>query len=422
MLPQSRSLHICSASSSKEPAGKATTSLLLFPPILSVKLQLPESLGRLQKRSENAPGQKSKVTKNYTVLECVAEPCVLIKAAVRGVDCEAVLTATHTLVQPSPLPPLGWGSPEDVWVKMVGREQNYTHSKSFMQTHPAIQPRMRSILLDWLIETFYLAQDYFDRFMLTQDNIEKNMLQLIGITCLFIASKMEEACPPKLSQMAYVTAGTYYEEEILQMELIILKALKWSLCPETAVSWLKLYFQMASMSANSDLLESQFPQEAYVQMTQLLDLCIININSLDFEYRVLAASVLSHFINQETVEKVSGLCTHSLQQCVSWMAPSVEAVSSFGRAALRDFVSIKKEDQHNIQTHLDYMSMLVRGRQSKGSERPVPHTSQQHREERLTLKLKRRTLKSVNQEGRGSGPNQKSSSTGNSSKPEADGL
>ncbi|XP_034057513.1 G1/S-specific cyclin-E2-like isoform X2 [Gymnodraco acuticeps] len=341
--------------------------------------------GRLQKRSENAPGKKSKVTKqsnrkkiqplsklqcekNYTVLECVAEPCVLIKAAVRGVDCEAVLTATHTLVQPSPLPPLGWGSPEDVWVKMVGREQNYTHSKSFMQKHPAIQPRMRSILLDWLIEvseaytlhrqTFYLAQDYFDRFMLTQDNIEKNMLQLIGITCLFIASKMEEACPPKLSQMAYVTAGTYYEEEILQMELIILKALKWSLCPETAVSWLKLYFQVASMSTNSDLLESQFPQEAYVQMTQLLDLCIININSLVFEYRVLAASVLSHFIHQETVEKVSGLCTHSLQQCVSWMAPTVEALSFFGRAALRDFVSIKKEDRHNIQTHLDYMSML----------------------------------------------------------------
>ncbi|XP_063755675.1 G1/S-specific cyclin-E2-like isoform X2 [Eleginops maclovinus] len=320
---------------------------------------MPRRSGRLQNRFENAPGQKGKVTKqsnrkkiqppsklqcekNYTVLECVAEPCVLIKAAVKGVDCEAVLTSTYTLVQPSPLPPLGWGSPEDVWVKMVGREQNYRHSKSFMQKHPALQPRMRSILLDWLIE----------------ENIEKNMLQLIGITCLFIASKMEEACPPKLSQMAYVTAGTYYEEEILQMELIILKALRWNLCPETAVSWLKLYFQMASMTTNSDLLESQFPQEAYVQMTRLLDLCMLNINSLDFEYRVLAASVLSHFINQETVEKVSGLCTHSLQQCVSWMAPSVEAVGFCGTAALRDFVRIKKEDRHNIQTHLDYMTML----------------------------------------------------------------
>lgn len=40
-------------------------------------------------------------------------------------------------------------------------------------------------------QTFYLAQDYFDRFMMTQSNIEKGMLQLIGITCLFIASKME---------------------------------------------------------------------------------------------------------------------------------------------------------------------------------------------------------------------------------------
>lgn len=40
-------------------------------------------------------------------------------------------------------------------------------------------------------QTFYLAQDYFDRFMLTQSNIDKNILQLIGITCLFIAAKME---------------------------------------------------------------------------------------------------------------------------------------------------------------------------------------------------------------------------------------
>lgn len=40
-------------------------------------------------------------------------------------------------------------------------------------------------------QTFYLAQDYFDRFMLTQTSIDKGMLQLIGITCLFIASKME---------------------------------------------------------------------------------------------------------------------------------------------------------------------------------------------------------------------------------------
>uniref|UniRef100_A0A4W6DVV2 Cyclin E2 n=1 Tax=Lates calcarifer TaxID=8187 RepID=A0A4W6DVV2_LATCA len=340
--------------------------------------------GRLQKRSENAPGQKGKVNKvrthkthysegyhmNQLVIESVTKPCIITEVPEKEVriDCDEpgcpVLIARDSSVQPSPLPHLGWGFSEDVWMKMVSKEQNYRHSKSFMQKHPRIQPRMRSILLDWLIEvseaytlhrqTFYLAQDYFDRFMLTQNNIEKGVLQLIGITCLFIASKMEEACPPKLSQMAYVTAGTCYEDEILQMELIILKELRWNLCPETAVSWLKLYFQMASMSANSDLLEPQFPQDAYVQMTRLLDLCILNINSLDFQYRVLAASVLCHFLQQETVEKISDV----IQPCVNWMAPFAESVSQFGRATLRDFVRIK-DDRHNIQTHTDYMTIHV---------------------------------------------------------------
>uniref|UniRef100_A0A665T981 Cyclin E2 n=1 Tax=Echeneis naucrates TaxID=173247 RepID=A0A665T981_ECHNA len=305
---------------------------------------------------------------NKLVLEGVTKPRVLIQSPEKGVrlHCdEPGHPATDPLVGLSPLPLLG--SFEDVCSKMVSKEQNYRHSKSFLQKHPMLQPRMRSILLDWLIEvseayklhrqTFYLAQDYFDRFMLTQANVEKGILQLIGITCLFIASKMEEACPPKLSEMAYVTAGTYFENEILQMELIILKALCWNLCPETAVSWLKLYFQIASMNANSDLLESQFSQDTYIQMTRLLDLCILNINSLDFKYRVLAASVLCHFLQQEEVEELSGLSRDAIQPCINWMAPFVESMSRFGRATIRDFSKIN-DDRHNIQTHTDYMSML----------------------------------------------------------------
>ncbi|XP_041665181.1 G1/S-specific cyclin-E2-like isoform X2 [Cheilinus undulatus] len=322
-------------------------------------------------RKKFQPLSKLQCEKNELVHGGVTKPSVLINSLEKGVKLDLVdadLVSGESLTQSTSLPHLRWGSSQDMWLKMVIREQNYTHSKNFMQKHPNLKPGMRSILLDWLIEvseeytlhrqTFYLAQDYFDRFMLTQDNIEKNLLQLIGITCLFIAAKMEEACPPKLSQMAYITAGTYYEEEILQMELIILKALRWKLCPETAVSWLKLYFQMASMNIKSDLLEQQFSQDVYIQMTRLLDLCILNINSLDFEYRVLAASVLCHFIPQETAEKVSGLSKDAIQPCVNWMAPSVELMSQSDKMMGRDFVKVKEEDRHNIQTHTDYLTML----------------------------------------------------------------
>ncbi|CAB1430253.1 unnamed protein product [Pleuronectes platessa] len=335
--------------------------MLLLVPSEKTKAAMTRQSGRLQKPSENAPGQKSIVSKQINRNK--VQPLLKLQCEKN----QLILKGIVSLARPSPLPPLGWGSSEDVWVKMVGKEQSYRHSEGFTQKHPTLKPRMRSILLDWLIEvsgaytlhrqTFYLAQDYFDRFMLTQNNVEKNMLQLIGITCLFIASKMEEACPPKLSQMVHITAWTYHDEEILQMELLVLKALRWNLCPETAVSWLKLYFQLASMNANSDLLEPQFPRDLYVQMTRLLDLCILSMNSLDFQYRVLAASVLCHFLQQETVEKVSGLSRDVLQPCLNWMAPFVESVGRLGRATPEDFASMK-EERHNIQTHTDYLTML----------------------------------------------------------------
>lgn len=59
---------------------------------------------------------------------------------------------------------------------------------------------MRAILLDWLIEvcevyklhreTYYLAVDYLDRYLSTNIKISKTRLQLIGITCLFVAAKV----------------------------------------------------------------------------------------------------------------------------------------------------------------------------------------------------------------------------------------
>ena len=56
--------------------------------------------------------------------------------------------------------------------------------------HPALQPRMRAILLDWIIEvcevyrlhreTFFLAVDFIDRYLTITRDVPKNRLQLIG--------------------------------------------------------------------------------------------------------------------------------------------------------------------------------------------------------------------------------------------------
>ena len=46
---------------------------------------------------------------------------------------------------------------------------------------------------------------------------------LSGITCLFIASKVEEIYPPKISDFTYVTDGACTDDDILQNEIVILR-------------------------------------------------------------------------------------------------------------------------------------------------------------------------------------------------------
>ncbi|KAG8441764.1 hypothetical protein GDO86_010804 [Hymenochirus boettgeri] len=261
-----------------------------------------------------------------------------------------------------------WGSSKDVWMKMLSKESRYVHSSNILKNHPTLNPDMRSILLDWLIEvaevyslhreTYYLAQDFFDRFMATQKCINKSMLQLIGVTSLFIAAKLEEIYPPKLHEFAYVTDGACSEDDILQMELIILKALNWELCPVTAISWLNLFLQVSSLKESPKLLLPQYSQEQFIQIAQILDLCILHITSLDFQYRILAAAALYHCTSIEVVNKATGLDMESISECVQWMAPFVNVTKRSPSPKLKWFKKVQSEDRHNIQTHTNYLDML----------------------------------------------------------------
>uniref|UniRef100_A0A8C8AGV3 Cyclin E2 n=1 Tax=Otus sunia TaxID=257818 RepID=A0A8C8AGV3_9STRI len=245
----------------------------------------------------------------------------------------------NLFINPSPLPELNWGNSKDVWLNILKKENRYAHCKHFTSLHSSLQPHMRSILLDWLLEvcevyalhreTFYLAQDFFDRFMLTQKNINKSMLQLIGITSLFIASKLE----------------------------VRSSALKWELCPVTIVSWLNLYLQVDALKDVPKVLLPQYSQEKFIQIAQLLDLCILDVNSLDFQYRTLAAAALCHYTSIEVVKKASGLDWDSISECVEWMVPFV-SVAKKVPVKLKNFKKVAAEDRHNIQTHTNYLDML----------------------------------------------------------------
>lgn len=252
-----------------------------------------------------------------------------------------------------PLPILSWANAKDVWRFMCDKDKKSSldrHSK-MLHKHQGLQPRMRAILLDWLNEvcevyklhreTYYLALDYLDRYLSTKVNVSKSYLQLIGITCLFIAAKVEEIYPPKLNEFAYVTDGACAEEDILKQELVILSALKWQTSPITIIGWLGIYMQLnvsrrtpknidnaplkqqameqttiqsSEQQTSSNGIKSSaavipnvvddtfvFPQFSgleYAQTAQLIDLCTLDVAIANFSYSVVAAAAISHTFNK----------------------------------------------------------------------------------------------------------------------------
>ncbi|CAG5096640.1 Oidioi.mRNA.OKI2018_I69.XSR.g14714.t1.cds [Oikopleura dioica] len=280
-----------------------------------------------------------------------------------------------------PLPNITWAEREHVWAELIKREKRHRLDMKVLSHHPEVTPRMRSVLIDWLMEvsevyrlhreTVYNAVTYVDRYLARQTHpVRKNELQLIGVSALFFSAKLEEIYPPKLVDFAYVTDSACTEVEMREMELIMLKKLQWELSTPTAISWLNLYLQVAQLPMNNDHFHlPQYPQETFVQIAQLIDLCLLDIQSLKFLPSQLAAACLYHFslgsiilqiiiYSEDIALDCSGYKMEEIAAAIKWVTPFAETIRDEGLAALKSFRKVKVEDAHNIQTHINNVTVL----------------------------------------------------------------
>ena len=85
-------------------------------------------------------------------------------------------------------------------------------------------------------ETLYLCINIIDRFLSVRV-VSLAKLQLVGITCLFITTKVEEIVSPSISHFLYCADSSY--TEILQAERCVLKALDWNLSYPNPIHFLR---------------------------------------------------------------------------------------------------------------------------------------------------------------------------------------
>ncbi|XP_024013278.1 putative cyclin-A3-1 isoform X2 [Eutrema salsugineum] len=185
--------------------------------------------------------------------------------------------------------------------QLEGKEKSKPLVDYIEKVQKDVNPIMRGVLVDWLVEvaeeykllsdTLYLAVSYIDRF-LSIKTVNRQKLQLLGVTAMLIASKYEEITPPNVEDFCYITDNTYTKQEIVKMEADILLALEFELGNPTSNTFLRRFTRVAQEDFKMSHLQLEF------LCSYLSELTMLEYNSVKFLPSIVAASsvFLARFI------------------------------------------------------------------------------------------------------------------------------
>ncbi|WJX87505.1 hypothetical protein P8452_69690 [Trifolium repens] len=161
---------------------------------------------------------------------------------------------------------------------------------NYMSIQTEITPHMRGVLVNWLIEvhfkydlmpeTLYLTVTLLDQY-LSQVNIKTSDMQLVGLTALLLASKYEDFWHPRVKDLISISAEAYTRDQMLGMEKLILRKLKFRLNAPTPYVFMVRFLKAAQSDKKLEHL-SFF----------LIDLCLVEYEALAFKPSLLCASAL----------------------------------------------------------------------------------------------------------------------------------
>ena len=161
-------------------------------------------------------------------------------------------------------------------------------NKNFMIEQKEINAKMRSILIDWLIdvhfkfgftdETLFLTVSIIDRYI-SVSQITRSNFQLLGITALMIACKHEEIDLPKIDDFIYITDHAYVKSEVLKMEYDILNKLNFSFLYPSPIK----FFEYLSLHFN-------FDKKMHMLGKYLMESFLLDVKNFKYKPSIISCS------------------------------------------------------------------------------------------------------------------------------------
>ena len=167
---------------------------------------------------------------------------------------------------------------------------NIDINPNYFEFQHEISPKMRSILIDWLLsvhdklnfkpETLYMTIYIMDAF-LSKKLIQRKRFQLLGVTSLLISSKFNEIYIRRMSDYAFITDNAYTTDEIKKMEEEIAKALNFNFLFPSSLSFFGIISKKIGISEDINKCKlGEFFMESF----------LIDFKSLRYSYSTIACA------------------------------------------------------------------------------------------------------------------------------------
>ncbi len=239
----------------------------------------------------------------------------------------------------------------EVYLKTI--EGVHLPKPDYMAWQKEINTTMRAILVDWIVdvhirfkllpETLFLTVNLIDRY-LEKEQVDKQNLQLVGVTATLVASKYEEIYPPEVKDFVYITDNAYTSEDILRTEQKMLQILEFNLNIPSSNRFLQRYTKQMGCEKRTGQL-AQY----------LLELSLVEAGMLKYPPSVAAAAAL-YLANklcegQETrMARLAGYGDKALNTCAKDMVTMLQTVpKSSLQAVRRKFSSAKYMEVAQIE-------------------------------------------------------------------------
>jgi len=179
---------------------------------------------------------------------------------------------------------------EEILDNFYTEEENnrFKINPNYFKLQTEINSKMRIILIDWLFEvnnklkfreeTFYTTIYIIDAY-LSKKFIQRKKFQLLGVTALYIATKLNEIFSGSVKDYVFMTDRAYNESDIITMESDICKTLNFNFLVPHCLSFFQIFSKKIGFDKDSE--EYQFG-------IFIIQNFLMNSKSFNYNYSIIS--------------------------------------------------------------------------------------------------------------------------------------